>query len=106
MLIIFDKGLSTEKTIEMDNFFEHPINNNVNLVKEIIIKEGINIPDYSALNENFIFSTVTFISSNNVELPLIGKYNKVTSIGINYFDTDKRYSVNINLGKLGEDEEV
>lgn len=106
MLIIFDKGLLTERSIEMDNFFEHPINNNVNLVKEITIKEGINIPDYSALSENFIFSTVTLISSNNVELPLIGKYNKVTSIGVNYFDADKRYTININLGKQGENEEV
>ena len=106
MLVIFDKGLMSEKTIEMDNFFEHPLNNNVNLSREIIIKEGVSIPDYSPVGENFSFTTVNIISSNGIEIPLAGTYNKVTGMSLNYFDADKRYSVNINLGKQGENEEV
>ena len=106
MLVIFNKGLTNEKIIEMDNFFEHPLNNNINLTKEIIIKEGVEIPNYAPVQENFPFSTVNIISGNGVEIPLAGKYDKVTGMSINYFDADKRYSVNINLGREADEEEV
>jgi hypothetical protein len=105
MLVIFDKGLTSEKTIEMDNMFEYPLDNNMNLTKEIIIKEGVVIPDYAPLEENFPFTTLNVISGNGIEIPLAGQYNKVTGMSINYFDSEKRYSVNINLGKdTGEKE--
>lgn len=106
MTIIFNKGLTNEKTIEMDNMFEYPLDNNMNLTKEIFIKEGVVIPNYAPLEENFPFTTLNIISGNGIEIPLAGKYNKVTGMSINYFDADKRYSVNINLGKEVNNEEA
>lgn len=106
MLVIFDKGLASEKTIEMDNMFEYPLDNNMNLTKEIYIKEGVVIPDYAPLEENFPFTTLNIVSGNGIEIPLAGKYNKVVGMSINYFDADKRYSVNINLGREADKKEV
>lgn len=106
MLVIFDKGLSSEKTIEMDSMFEYPLNNTVNLNKEIIIKEGVSIPNYSPVGENFPFTSVSVISGNGIEIPLAGTYNKVTGMSLNYFDADKRYTVSINLGRQEVNEEV
>ena len=106
MLVIFDKGFASEKTIEMDNMFEYPLDNNMNLTKEIYLKEGVIIPDYAPLEENFPFTTLNIISGNGIEIPLAGKYDKVIGMSINYFDVDKRYVVNINLGKNTSGEEA
>ena len=94
---IFDSNLSTEKSIQFSSFNEIIGPNRLNASREIQMESTSDIPDLSDFNGYTHFSTLSVINGDNIELPLSGEYNKISSLTVSYFDSDKSYQINISL---------
>jgi len=97
MVIKFDKGLSTERSLEIKSVFEHPIQNRLTASNDIVIEEGGTFPDYSEFINNPSFTTVE-INDGSISVPVQGVYNNIADFTTNYYAEGHVYNVNIVLG--------
>ena len=95
--IVFDEGLSTEKTFEIDNAFERILDHAMNCVKTIDLSAGGTIPTIPPIDDPY-FETVNVYSSTGVSVPIVDTYNKITGFTTQYFDSERTFSYNIDLG--------
>lgn len=98
MTLTLDKGLNTERILEIKSFFEHPVQGRLNAGNEIVVASASDIPDYSEFLNNPDFTTLE-IKDGGVVIPTQAEYNHIDDFTANYFAESKIYSANIVLGK-------
>lgn len=95
--LTLDKGTATERSINLETFYERPIAKTFTGSETVIVELSSDVPDVSALAKNPWFKTVSVVNSDGVVIPVAGTYNYINDLACNYNDTDKRYTVNLTL---------
>lgn len=98
MNLIFDKGLTTEVSVVVHNYYENitGASATLNAVYSTTVNAQTQFRDYSNL-EGLTFTTVDLVNSDGVSLPKNHAYTSVDVVNISYADDVKMYSVNISL---------
>lgn len=99
MTLTFDKGMETERTLEVQSMYEYPIQKRLTANNEIEIQKSGDIPDISDFLSNPDFTTLE-IKDGSVVIPTQTEYNHIADLSINYRAESKLYSVNIVLESL------
>lgn len=92
MRFIFDKGMDTEKELEISYYTEHPIEKRLSGSYHILVSAETVFPDLSAFTVN-TFSTFE-VNSEGVVIPTMG-YTTIQNLSTQLIDNE--YSVNIQL---------
>lgn len=92
MRIIFDKGLATERGIEVDRVSERPMTNRLTGSKSDFTENGA--PDLSKFKtEDFV--TVAVETGAGEVIELSGNYSKIADVSVTYEDEGRSYHVSI-----------
>lgn len=97
MLFIFDKGLESEKRINLDYYSEQVRNRKLISNKDYKIEKQSDFPDVSQFKEDTLFSSLE-VTDGDIEVPVIGSYNHIDTFNTSYIVSTKTYQVNIVLG--------
>lgn len=100
MQLIFDRGTSTQRAVEVAFFGENVFRGSLNASNSLILADGasVSVPDLSPLRDNPSFTTVEVVDGS-ISVPLQGEYNTVLDASAAYNSTAKQYSVTVILGK-------
>lgn len=94
MIITFDKGIDTEKSINVDHISEHVITGRLNGTRLISIGDGTDLPDLSAFSAGE-FSTIEVVNDNGVNIPISGNYTHIVDVSLNYSEIDDSCNISI-----------
>lgn len=97
MTMTFDKGTENERSLTVQNIFEHPLTNNISATNSIKIESAEDFPDYDDFYGKPNFSTLEIVDGDGMEIPTHGSYNHIADFSTSYFDETKTLSVNILL---------
>lgn len=96
MTIIFDKNLSTERSISIDFFTEQVLDQRLNAHWEKIVSDPSEIPDVSSFENNRSFETIE-IQDHGISIPIQGNYNRIAQVSATYISENQSYSLSILL---------
>lgn len=98
MHLIFDSGLDTERSFEINDFYEDLSveNTSLNAVYHCDVNAQTIFQNYAGIAAAE-FSTVKIMNSDNVVIPQNYVYTKVRNVSISYNERTKVYNVNIIL---------
>lgn len=90
--------LNNEKEIQIGSFNENvdEFGINFNGIYLVAVGETTQFPSIDGL-DNFSFTTIKVINDNNIEIPLQGNYNKISSINISYDDESNNYLISYHI---------
>lgn len=99
MKMIFDQGLETERSLDLDFINEQPLQNTLIGSRNAVITQDSGFPDFTGFDKGTTFQTVTVVDGSLV-VPIIKQYNEITTFGVMYRDNASSigFSVNITLG--------
>ena len=96
MTIIFDKNLSTERSIAINFFTEQILDQRLHANWEKIISDSTEIPDISDFVNNKNFETIE-VQDNGITIPIQGTYNRIAQVSTTYIADNRSYSLSIVL---------
>lgn len=97
LTITFDKGTENERSLTVQNIFEHPLANNLSAGNTIKIESAEDFPGYDLFYGKPNFSTLEIVDDSGMEIPTHGSYNHIGDFSTSYFDETMTLSVNILL---------
>lgn len=97
LTMTFDKGTENERSLTVQNIFEHPLTNNISATNSIKIESAEDFPDYDDFYGKPNFSTLEIVDGDGMEIPTHGSYSHISDFSTSYFDETKTLSVNILL---------
>ena len=97
LTITFDKGTENERSLTVQNIFEHPLSNNLSASNTIKIESAKDFPNYDVFYGKPNFSTLEIMDDSGMEIPMHGSYSHISDFSTSYFDETKTLSVNILL---------
>ena len=95
LTITFDKGTENERSLTVQNIFEHPLSNNLSAGNTIKIESAKDFPNYDVFYGKPNFTTLEIVDDSGMEIPTHGSYNHIGDFSTSYFDETKTLSVNI-----------
>ena len=95
LTITFDKGTENERSLTVQNIFEHPLSNNLSAGNTIKIEIAEDFPNYDDFYGKPKFSTLEIVDDSGMEIPTHGSYSHIADFSTSYFDETKTLSVNI-----------
>lgn len=96
MQFIFDKGLSTEKSLEIDFYSEQVRNHKLTANYDRQIDSQSDFPDISGFSDEVTFTTLNVMDSG-MSVPIIGKYNTISAFNASYSSVGRHFQINITL---------
>lgn len=96
MTIIFDKNLSTERSISIDFFTEQILDQRLHANWEKIVSDSSEIPEVKNFVNNRTFETIE-IQDHGISIPIQGTYNRVAQVSTTYIAENQSYSLSIVL---------
>lgn len=96
MTIIFDKNLSTERSIAINFFTEQLLDRRLHANWEKNISDSTEIPDVSDFVNNKNFNTIE-VQDNSISIPVQGTYNRIAQVSTTYIAENKSYNLTIVL---------
>lgn len=100
MKMTFDKGLATERELQVKNIYEHPLQQRLSASDEIKVTSASDVPDMSDFLNNPYFTTLE-ITDGEIVIPTQASYNHIADLTLNYYEESKIYNVNIVLDIQG-----
>ena len=110
MTIIFDKNLSTERSIAINFFTEQLLDRRLHANWEKNISDSTEIPDVSGFINNKNFNTIEVqdnsinipdstdeVQDNSINIPVQGTYNRIAQVSTTYIAENKSYNLTIVL---------
>ena len=97
LTITFDKGTENERSLTVQNIFEHPLSNNLSAGNTIKIESAKDFPNYDVFYGKPNFSTLEIMDDSGMKIPTHGSYSHISDFSTSYFDETKTLSVNILL---------
>lgn len=97
MYLIFDKGLETQRAVEVDFFGENLTRGVLNATFNRRLAEAAAVPDLSVLRSNSTFATLEAVDGE-VAVPVQGVYNTAQDMSAAYNAREGTYSTTIVLG--------
>ena len=97
LTITFDKGTENERSLTVQNIFEHPLSNNLSAGNTIKIESVKDFPNYDVFYGKPNFSTLEIMDDSGMKIPTHGSYSHISDFSTSYFDETKTLSVNILL---------
>ena len=97
LTITFDKGTENERSLTVQNIFEHPLSNNLSAGNTIKIESAKDFPNYDVFYGKPNFSTLEIMDDSGMEIPTHGSYSHISDFSTSYFDETKTLGVNILL---------
>ena len=97
LTITFDKGTENERSLTVQNIFEHPLSNNLSAGNTIKIESAEDFPNYDVFYGKPNFSTLEIMDDSGMKIPTHGSYSRISDFSTSYFDETKTLSVNILL---------
>ena len=95
--LTFNKGLANEYSVTMSSYYERPIHKIFNATYNVRVTKASDIPSYDGLSADMDIQSVTVRNGDGLLIPLSGKYNRISEIGMNYDDESRQFSSNITL---------
>ena len=96
MVIIFDKDLTTQRTLIVDNIQEQVMENRITGSYEREMVEGFKTQDLSNFT-NRSFTTLNVYDNDGNALPIQKTYNYIDMVQVSYMDAINVYSVIISI---------
>ena len=96
MVIIFDKDLTTQRTLVVDNIQEQVMENRITGSYEREMVEGFQAQDLSNFT-NRSFTTLNVYDNEGNALPIQKTYNYIDMVQVSYMDAINVYSVIISI---------
>ena len=96
MVIIFDKDLTTQRTLVVDNIQEQVMENRITGSYERETVEGFQTQDLSNFT-NRSFTTLNVYDNEGNALPIQKTYNYIDMVQVSYMDAINVYSVIISI---------
>ena len=98
MKLIFNSGLETERSFDINDFYEdlNSSNTSLNAVYHCAVNAETVFQSYAEL-ASMEFETVKIINSDNVVIPQNHVYTGIRNVSITYNEASKIYNVNIIL---------
>lgn len=96
MVIIFDKDLTTQRTLIVDNIQEQVMENRITGSYEREMVEGFQAQDLSNFT-NRSFTTLNVYDNEGNALPIQKTYNYIDMVQVSYMDAINVYSVIISI---------
>ena len=93
----FDKGTENERSLTVQNIFEHPLANDLSAGNTIKIEGAEDFPNYDVFYGKPNFSTLEIMDDSGMKIPTHGSYSYISDFSTSYFDETKTLSVNILL---------
>ena len=93
----FDKGTENERSLTVQNIFEHPLSNNLSASNTIKIESAKDFPNYDVFYGKPNFFTLEIMDDSGMKIPTHGSYSHISDFSTSYFDETKTLSVNILL---------
>lgn len=98
MQIVFDRGLTTERGVNVDFFGENISRGTLNAsMSKVLTVDDTTVPDLSAVKQSF--STVEIVDGL-IPVPMQGSYNAALDASAAYNSRTKEYSVTVILGHV------
>ena len=97
LTITFDKGTENERSLTVQNIFEHPLSNNLSAGNTIKIESAKDFPNYDVFYGKPNFSTLEIMDDSGMKIPTHGSYSHISDFSTSYFDETKTLGVNILL---------
>ncbi len=97
MQLIFDRGLETQRAIEVDYFGENMFRGVLNASWNHKLGEVESVPNLGTLRGNPSFTTVEAVTGTTT-VPIQGTYNRVQDASAAYNAREGSYSVTVVLG--------
>ncbi len=104
MQIIFDKGLDTQRAIEVDSFSENVGRDVLSASWTRVLKSDTAIPAVKTLTDNPTFTTVEVVDTDGetaFSIPVQGEYNTIRDVNVNYSSAQCVYNLTIVLVMTG-----
>lgn len=95
MTIIFDKNLSTERSIAINFFTEQLLDRRLHANWEKNISDSTEIPDVSGFINNKIYTIE--VQDNSISIPVQGTYNRIAQVSTTYIAENQSYNLTIVL---------
>ena len=96
MQIVFDRGMETQRAINVDFFGENLSRCTLNAsMSKVLTEEDTAVPDLGTSKEPF---TTVEIVDGNIAVPMQGRYNAVLDASAAYNSRTKEYSATVILG--------
>lgn len=96
MVIIFDKDLTTQRTLVVDNIQEQVMEDRITGSYEREMAEGFQTQDLSNFT-NRSFTTLNVYDNDGNALPIQKTYNYIDMVQVSYMDAINVYSVIISI---------
>ena len=93
----FDKDTENERSLTVQNIFEHPLANDLSAGNTIKIEGAEDFPNYDVFYGKPNFSTLEIMDDSGMKIPTHGSYSHISDFSTSYFDETKTLSVNILL---------
>ena len=97
LTITFDKSTENERSLTVQNIFEHPLANDLSAGNTIKIESAEDFPNYDVFYGKPNFSTLEIMDDSGMKIPTHGSYSHISDFSTSYFDETKTLSVNILL---------
>ena len=97
LTMTFDKDTENERSLTVQNIFEHPLANDLSAGNTIKIEGAEDFPNYDVFYGKPNFSTLEIMDDSGMKIPTHGSYSHISDFSTSYFDETKTLSVNILL---------
>ena len=97
LTMTFDKSTENERSLTVQNIFEHPLSNNLSAGNTIKIESAKDFPNYDVFYGKPNFSTLEIMDDSGMKIPTHGSYSHISDFSTSYFDETKTLGVNILL---------
>lgn len=95
--ILFDKGLETECSLDLDRISEHPVVRNLYGNRSLVIQNERDFPDISDFIGRETFTTVEITDSDLTPIPICNGYNRISDLATSYNDSQKLFTLSITI---------
>ena len=95
--LTFDKGLETQRELNVDHIYEYPITMTLNATYDKVVESSDDFPDISGFENNPNFSSVELTDDKGMKIPLSGGYNYISDIIMNYYDKTRTVNLTVTL---------
>lgn len=105
MQIIFDRGLDTQRSVEVDSFSENVGRGVLSASWARVLKSDTEIPAVKPLTDNPTFTTVEVADTDGetaFSVPVQGEYNTIREANVNYSSAQRVYTLTLVLAMTGD----
>lgn len=106
IIITLDKGLETERSVQVDRITERPIAQSFVGSRVVPVSSVVDMPDLSNFLFTKKFSTLVAKTSDGVILPINNSYNTIIDAIVNYDDSHDNGVCSITLTFGASTEEI